>query len=206
MSASGRAQAFARTGDGTQNENSGNCLIRHREAVANRVRARMAHCSTRGSCTAGRRGRQAPGGIGTMPIPFRQHRDVLSTSPAPAHGLAGHGEGMDARGRATQEQLPDARQAPSGVAFLFGYFLYSGHPALRPSGRLRRSRPFPMGAWPRKEKVTRARRGTKAFALACRLLRFVPRTHSKLHKSSPLTPALSPGVARGEGAKRAGGR
>ena len=50
------------------------------------------------------------GGIGTMPIPFRQHRDVLSKSPAPAHGLAGH----------------DARQAPSGVAFLFGYFLF-GH-------------------------------------------------------------------------------
>jgi hypothetical protein len=44
-----------------------------------------------------------------MPMPFRQHRDVLSKSPAPAHGLAGH----------------DARQAPSGVAFLFGYFLFT---------------------------------------------------------------------------------
>jgi hypothetical protein len=32
--------------------------------------------------------------------------DALSKSPAPAHGLAGH----------------DARQAPSGVAFSFGYF------------------------------------------------------------------------------------
>jgi hypothetical protein len=30
-------------------------------------------------------------GIGTMPIPFRQHRDVLSKSPASTHGLAGHG-------------------------------------------------------------------------------------------------------------------
>jgi hypothetical protein len=29
---------------------------------------------------------------------------------------------MDARVEATQEQLPDARQAPSGVAFSFGYF------------------------------------------------------------------------------------
>jgi hypothetical protein len=61
-----------------------------------------------------------------MPMPFRQHMDVLSKSPAPAHGLAGHGEGMDARVEATQERLPDARQAPSGVAFLFGYFLF-GH-------------------------------------------------------------------------------
>jgi hypothetical protein len=52
--------------------------------------------------------------------------DVLSKSPAPAHGLAGHGEGMDAGVEATQERLPDAQQAPSGVAFLFGYFLF-GH-------------------------------------------------------------------------------
>jgi hypothetical protein len=52
-----------------------------------------------------------------MPMPFRQHMDVLSKSPAPAHGLAGQ----------------DARQAPSGVAFLFGY----------------------LSLWPRKEKVTR---------------------------------------------------
>jgi hypothetical protein len=36
--------------------------------------------------------------------------DVLSKSPAPTHGLAGQ----------------DVRQAPSGVAFLFGYFLF-GH-------------------------------------------------------------------------------
>jgi hypothetical protein len=56
-----------------------------------------------------------------MPIPFRQHKDVLSKSPAPAHGLAGHGDGMDAGGRAMQEQLPNARQAQSGVAFSVGY-------------------------------------------------------------------------------------
>jgi hypothetical protein len=43
-----------------------------------------------------------------MPMPFRQHMDVLSKSPAPAHGLAGQ----------------DARRAPSGVLFLFGYFLF----------------------------------------------------------------------------------
>jgi len=51
-------------------------------------------------CAAVRRGRQAaqralPG----MATPFRQYMDVLSKSPAPAHGLAGQ----------------DARQAPSGV-------------------------------------------------------------------------------------------
>jgi hypothetical protein len=43
--------------------------------------------------------------------------DVLSKSPAPAHGFVGQ----------------DAQQAPSGVAFLFGY----------------------LSLWPRKEKVTR---------------------------------------------------
>jgi len=43
---------------------------------------------------------------------------------APAHGLAGHGEGMDARVEATQEWLPDARQAPSGVSFSLGHFSF----------------------------------------------------------------------------------
>jgi hypothetical protein len=64
---------------------------------------------------------------------FSPGQDALSKSPAPAHGLAAHGEGMDARVEATQERLPDGRQAPSGVAFLFGY----------------------LSLWPRKEKVTR---------------------------------------------------
>jgi hypothetical protein len=53
---------------------------------------------------------------------FSPRQDALSKSPAPAHGLAAHGEGVDARVEATQEQLPDGRQAPSGVAFSFGYF------------------------------------------------------------------------------------
>ena len=55
---------------------------------------------------AGSMGRVA--GIGRMPIPFRLHRDVLSKSPAPAHGLAGQ----------------EARQAPSGVSFSLGYFSF----------------------------------------------------------------------------------
>jgi hypothetical protein len=45
-----------------------------------------------------------------MPMPFRQHMDVLSKSPAPAHGLAG--------------QVPGKRQAGwpfSLVIFLFGH-------------------------------------------------------------------------------------
>jgi hypothetical protein len=57
---------------------------------------------------AGSTGRAA--GIGRRPMPFRQHMDVLSKSPALAHGLVGQ----------------EAQQAPSGVAFLFGYFLF-GH-------------------------------------------------------------------------------
>ncbi len=66
--------------------------IRHRAAMADRVRARMARCSTRGPLCGGEVGTKGPeGGIGTMPIPFRQHKDVLSKSPAPAHGLAAHG-------------------------------------------------------------------------------------------------------------------
>ncbi len=58
-----------------------------------RVRARKARCSTRGPCAAVSRGRQARRGIGRMPIPFRQHMDVLSKSQAPAHGLAGQESG-----------------------------------------------------------------------------------------------------------------
>jgi hypothetical protein len=45
-----------------------------------------------------------------MPMPFRQHMDVLSKSPAPAHGLAGQESGK--------------RQAGwpfSLVIFLFGH-------------------------------------------------------------------------------------
>ena len=45
----------------------------------------------RGPCATVSWGRQARRGIGRKPIPFRQHTDVLSKSPAPAHGLAGHG-------------------------------------------------------------------------------------------------------------------
>src|SRR5665213_3583674 len=48
----------------------------------------MARCSTRGPCAAVSRGRQAAKREST---PFRQHKDVLSKSPAPAHGLAAHG-------------------------------------------------------------------------------------------------------------------
>jgi hypothetical protein len=61
----------------------------------------------RGPCAAVSRGRQAAQRASAwMPMPFRQHMDVLSKSPAPTHGLAGQ----------------DARQAPSGVGFSFGYF------------------------------------------------------------------------------------
>ena len=52
---------------------------------------------------AGTTGRVA--GVDRRSTPFRQHRDVLSKSPAPAHKLAGQ----------------DAREAPSGVSFSLGY-------------------------------------------------------------------------------------
>ena len=39
-----------------------------------------------------------------MPVPFRQHMDVLSKSPAPAHRHAAHREDMDVRVEAMQEQ------------------------------------------------------------------------------------------------------
>jgi hypothetical protein len=41
-----------------------------------------------------------------MSIPFRQHTDVLSKSPAAPHGLSGQ----------------DAQKALRGVAFSLGYF------------------------------------------------------------------------------------
>jgi len=49
-------------------------------------------------------------------------------SPPRSGGIssARHGDGMDAGVEATQERLPDARQAPSGVAFSVGY-LSLGH-------------------------------------------------------------------------------
>jgi hypothetical protein len=57
---------------------------------------------------------------------FSPGQDALSKSPAPAHGLAGQ----------------EARQAPSGVAFLFGY----------------------LSLWPRKEKVTRLPKADESSA------------------------------------------
>jgi len=63
-------------------------------SVFHRVRARMARCSTRGPCAAVSRGRQAAERASAwMPMPFRQHMDVLSKSPASTHGLAGQEPG-----------------------------------------------------------------------------------------------------------------
>jgi hypothetical protein len=55
---------------------------------------------------SGTTGREA--GIGRDVDAFSPGQEALSKSPAPAHGLAGQ----------------EARQAPSGVLFLFGYFLF----------------------------------------------------------------------------------
>jgi hypothetical protein len=69
-----------------------------------RVRARRARCSTRGPCAAVRRGRQAAKRASArMPMPFRQDRSPVE-KPGPG----------------SQTCRAGARQAPSGVAFLFG--------------------------------------------------------------------------------------
>jgi hypothetical protein len=85
---------------------------------------------------------------------------------------AGHGEGMDARVEATQEQLPDGpplyprplcggesgrspASAKQGVVFSWLLLFYSGHSALRPSGQLRCSRTHPACTWTSKREVIR---------------------------------------------------
>ena len=62
-------------------------------------------------------------------------RALCGGEPGGTTGLAA-GIGRDARVEAMQKRLVDARQAPSGVAFL----LYPRAPCPRPSGRLRRPR------------------------------------------------------------------
>jgi hypothetical protein len=115
-----------------------------------------------GPCAAVRWGRQARRGIGRDADSFSSGQDALSKSPAAPHGLAGQGEGMDARGRATQEQLPNARQAPSGVSFSLGYFSFGQA----------------------KEKYLALRRRAKA------LRRFAKKKHTNEHP--PLTSIRSP--------------
>ena len=51
----------------------------------------MARCSTRGPCAAVSRGRQARRGVDRDVDSFSIGQDAPSKSPAPAHGLAGHG-------------------------------------------------------------------------------------------------------------------
>ncbi len=88
-------------------------------SLHHRVRARMARCSTRGPLRggeAGSTGRAA--GVARDGNAFSRGQDARSKSPAPAHGLAGHGEGMDARVEATQEQLPEPGKRQAGCRFL----------------------------------------------------------------------------------------
>jgi hypothetical protein len=102
-----------------------------------RVRATKARCSTWGPCAAVRRGRQAAQRESTgMSTPFRQGRSPVE-KPGPGSRTCRAG----------------ARQAPSGVAFLFGY----------------------LSLWPHKEKVTRA---PKAHESSC----FDQPTQSQEHR------------------------
>ena len=90
------------------------------------MRARIARCSTRGPCAAVSWGRQARRGIGM---------DADAFSP-------GQESCRKARLQLTNLPPKDERQAPSGVAFLFGY----------------------LSLWPHKEKVTRV---PKAHESSC---------------------------------------
>ena len=78
-----------------------------------------------GPLCGGEVGTTGPQGVGRDVDSFSPGQDALSKSPAPPHELAGHGDGMDAGGRTTQEQLSNARQAPSGVSFSLGYFSFT---------------------------------------------------------------------------------
>ena len=166
---------------------------RNRAAVAHRVRARMARCSTRGPCAAVSRGRQAAQrGIGMarawmpelrqrrsgcpMPMPFRQHMDVLSKSPAPAHGLAGQESGK--------------RQAGWPFSLVtFSLLRASCPPPFGPAS------PFacaPAHAWPRKEKVTRL---PKADESSCSQM---PSRQAKASRASALLQWHSASVGTNE--------
>ncbi|MDQ6646823.1 MAG: hypothetical protein M3Y93_06295, partial [Pseudomonadota bacterium] len=73
-------------------------------------------------CEAVIRGRKARRGIGTTPIPFRQHTDVLSKSPAAAHGLVGLPRAWMPELRQRRSGCPSPASAEEG-GLLFGDFL-----------------------------------------------------------------------------------
>ena len=147
--------------------------FRHRAAVAHRVRATMARCSTRGPCAAVRWGRQARRGV---------DRDVDSFSP-------GQESGRKARHRLTDLPSMDARQALSGVSFSLGYFYFT--PGILPSA-LRAS----FAVHPRscadvdKQKRSTSAREAGRNALALRLC--------KAPKITAPRKALDPGLRRGD--------
>ena len=95
----------------------------------------------RGPCAAVSWGRQAAQRESTwMSAPFRQHRDVLSKSPAPAHGLAAH------------EWAASAKRG--GLLFTPGIL-----PSALRAGFAVRAAPaaqWLLFSWPRKRKVTRS--------------------------------------------------
>jgi hypothetical protein len=92
-------------------------------------------------------------------VPSPLQRQVRKGKPRRVAGMDAGQFGVRAGCPVDKPRSPDANltgrrpvRRGSGVAFLLVTSLYSGHPALRPSGRLRRSRPFQTGAWPHKEK------------------------------------------------------
>src|SRR6185312_15636697 len=106
-----------------------------------RVRARIGPPALRGPCAAVGLGREGPQGA-------RQEVEHFST----VHGCAAEKPGPASR--TSWAGCPGS--AKRGGLSLGLLSLYSGHPALRPSGQLRCSHAHPAHAWPNKEKVTRA--------------------------------------------------
>jgi hypothetical protein len=73
---------------------------------------------------------------------------------------------MDARVEATQERLPDGRQAPSGVLFSLGYFSFTPGVLPTPFGPASLFAHAPACAWTSKREVTRAPQEHESFLLS----------------------------------------
>ena len=101
-------------------------------ALAALASERGARCAPRSPSEAAEGGGSGPqgGAQGCAPV-RRQHRMCCRRTPGTRSGPGG----------------PQGRKARTSGCPCLGYFYDSGHPALRPSGRLRRSNAFPTHLW-----------------------------------------------------------
>ena len=123
-------------------------------------------------CAAVSRGRQARRGVDRRSTPFRQHTDVLSKSPATAHGLVGRSPASAKWGGLLF--TPASCPSPFGPASPFAPLLRAWSLSLAPDilpCALRASyavRTVPDVAWPRKESDSRSAGARNAFDLVRR--------------------------------------